>query len=136
MRVFLQKVLYLRADFEQTRAEGIELVTCDESRRGSGRRVIDDFRRRLGDDEVYLSFDIDCIDPAYAPGTGTPVCGGFTSSEAFGLLRQFAGVNLIGADVVEVLPDRDPTGITSLLASHVLFEILCLAAVYEKSRTG
>ncbi len=69
------------------------------------------------------------VDPAYAPGTGTPVCGGLSSAEAFALLRGVAGMNLVGADVVEVLPARDPTGITALLASHVMFEILAVAAV-------
>jgi len=77
---------------------------------------------------VYLTFDIDCIDPAYAPGTGTPSIGGFTSPEALALLRSLRGINLVGGDVVEVLPDRDPSGITSLLASHIMFEIICLDA--------
>ena len=87
---------------------------------------------RLGGDETYLTFDIDCIDPAFAPGTGTPCCGGFTSAEAFDLIRNCKGVNLVGADVVEVLPAMDPTKTTALLASHVIFEILALAASNEK----
>jgi len=108
---------------------GIEVVTFEQWRSGDAEVRIDAFRKRLGDDEVYLSFDIDCIDPAFAPGTGTPVCGGFSSADVFGLLRRFAGVNLVGADVVEVLPALDPTGVTGLLAAHVIFEILSLAAV-------
>ncbi len=116
-------------DLEYAKEHGIEIVTCDQWRTGDGKQRISDFLKRLGDDEVYLSFDIDCIDPAFAPGTGTPSCGGFTSAEVFSILRQWAGVNLVGADVVEVLPDRDVAGITALLASHVIFEILSIAAV-------
>ena len=116
-------------DLSYGREHGIELVTFEQWRSGDGSKRIVEFLKRLGDDEVYLSFDIDCIDPAFAPGTGTPCCGGFTSAEAISLLRQCAGVNLVGADVVEVLPDRDVSGITALLASHIMFEMLCLPAV-------
>jgi len=108
---------------------GIEIVTFDQWRHGDGAKRIAHFLKRLGDNEVYLTFDIDCVDPAFAPGTGTPCCGGFSSAEVFALLRQCAGVNLVGADVVEVLPDRDVSGVTALLAAHVLFEILCVSAV-------
>ncbi|MHC5023476.1 MAG: agmatinase [Planctomycetota bacterium] len=115
-------------DLDYGRAKGIELVTCDDWRRRNGVERISSFLARLGDDETYLTFDIDCIDPAFAPGTGTPSCGGFAAAEAFDLLRDCAGVNLVGADLVEVLPERDPAGVTALLASHIIFEILCAAA--------
>lgn len=116
-------------DLSYGREHGIDIVTYEQWRNGDGNARIASFLERLGDDEVYLTFDIDCIDPAFAPGTGTPCCGGFTSAEAFDLLRRCAGVNLVGADVVEVLPDRDPGGITALLAAHVMFEILGLSAI-------
>ena len=116
-------------DLEQAAALGIEVVTYEKWRSGEAGERIDSFRKRLADEEVYLSFDIDCVDPAYAPGTGTPACGGFSSAEVFALLREFAGINVVGADVVEVLPERDPAGITALAASHVIFEVLALAAV-------
>ncbi len=116
-------------DLNFAREHGVELVTSEDWLRGDGAQRIEAFRNRLGDDEVYLTFDIDCVDPAFAPGTGTPCCGGFGSAEVLGLLRSFAGVHLVGADVVEVLPDRDPAGITSLLATHVLFELLAVAAI-------
>lgn len=108
---------------------GVELVTYEDWARGDGCARIDSFHKRLGGDEVYLTFDIDCVDPAFAPGTGTPVSGGFSAADVLGLLREMAGVNLVGADIVEVLPDRDPAGITSLLAAHILFEMLAVAAV-------
>ena len=117
------------ADLDYAPRHGVELVTYEQWRSGDGRDRIDAFRNRLGADETYLTFDIDCVDPAFAPGTGTPCCGGFTAAEALALVREFAGANLVGADLVEVLPDRDPAGITTLLAAHVLFEIVSLAAV-------
>lgn len=136
LSVGIRGPLNAAGDLEYARQHGIELVTYQDWKSGDGEARISSFLEKLGDEEVYLTFDIDCIDPAFAPGTGTPCCGGLTSAEAIDLIRRCSGVNLVGADVVEVLPDRDPAGITSLLASHVLFEILCLAAVYEKTPTG
>ena len=117
-------------DLDYARGHGIELVTCNDWRHREGVNRITTFVQRLrqSGEPVYLTFDIDAIDPAYAPGTGTPSIGGFTSSEALDLLRVCRGVNLVGADVVEVLPAMDPAGITALLAAHIIFEILCLAA--------
>lgn len=117
-------------DLDFARQHGVETVTFDQWQRGDGDQRIGAFLKKLANDAVYLTFDIDCIDPAFAPGTGTPCCGGFTSAEAISLLRRCAGVNLVGADVVEVLPDRDVSGITSLLASHLIFEILAISAVH------
>ena len=82
----------------------------------------------IGDIPVYLSFDIDAIDPVFAPGTGTPEVGGLTSLEALKLIRALAGANLIGADIVEVSPPFDQGGHTSLLAATLGFEILCIIA--------
>jgi agmatinase len=88
-----------------------------------------DVRRAVGDRPVYLSFDVDAVDPAFAPGTGTPVPGGLSSREALRLVRALAGVNLVGMDVVEVCPPHDHADLTSHLAAHVLFEGLALAAL-------
>ena len=115
-------------DLDYGRQHGFTMVTAQEATNADGRKKIAQFVKALGNDEVYLTFDIDCVDPAFAPGTGTPCCGGFTSAEALSLLRLCRGTNIVGADVVEVLPDRDVQGITALLASHVLFEILALDA--------
>ncbi len=82
----------------------------------------------VGGAPTYLSFDIDALDPAFAPGTGTPEIGGFTTREALHLLRGLRGVDLVGADLVEVAPSLDPTGITALAGAGLLFEILCLLA--------
>ena len=85
-------------------------------------------RAVLGDRPVYLSFDIDCLDPSYAPGTGTPVCGGLTSHQAMSILRGLKGINVVGMDVVEVAPAYDVGEITALAAVHVAMEMLYLYA--------
>jgi len=85
-------------------------------------------REHLGDTPVYLTFDIDCLDPSYAPGTGTPVCGGLTSHQAMAILRGLKGINVIGMDIVEVAPAYDVGEITALAASHIAMEMLYLYA--------
>ena len=87
--------------------------------------VIAEARRIVGDHPTYLTFDVDGIDPAYTPGTGTPEVGGFTVFEAQQMVRGLKGLNLIGADVVEVSPPFDPSGNTALVGSTIMFEILC-----------
>jgi guanidinopropionase len=90
--------------------------------------VIETTREIVGDGPTYLSFDIDGLDPAFAPGTGTPVVGGLTSYEAKRLLQGFRGLDIVGGDVVEVSPPFDSAGITALAGAQLLFEILCLTA--------
>lgn len=85
-------------------------------------------RKILGDKPVYLSFDIDCLDPSYAPGTGTPVCGGLTSHQAIQILRGLQGINIVGMDIVEVAPAYDVAEITSLAATQLAMEMLYLYA--------
>jgi agmatinase len=90
--------------------------------------VIDRTREVLGDRPVYLTFDIDCLDPSYAPGTGTPVCGGLTTHQAMAILRGLAGINVVGMDVVEVAPAYDVGEITALAGAHLAMEMLYLYA--------
>jgi agmatinase len=122
-------------DLRYAKEHGVEVVTCERVRR-EGLAVIDDFVTRIVDAPAYLTFDIDAIDPAYAPGTGTPSVGGFTSAEALGMIRRLAkpggGPNIVGADVVEVLPQRDVAGNTALLAAHLVFEIMCVDALRRR----
>ena len=122
-------------DLDYARDHGIEIVTYEDCTSDDGIARIEAFLDALGDDETYLTFDIDCIDPAFAPGTGTPNCGGFSSAEVFDLLRLCAGTNVVGADLVEVLPDRDPAGTTALLGAEVIFEVLALAAYRAKQKS-
>lgn len=90
--------------------------------------VIKETRKYLGDRPVYVSFDIDCLDPSFAPGTGTPVCGGLTTHQAMSILRGLKGINIVGMDVVEVAPAYDVGEITALAASHLAMEMLYLYA--------
>ena len=80
----------------------------------------------VGTNPTYLTFDIDALDPAFAPGTGTPVWGGLASWQAAALLRDLAGINLVGGDVVEVSPPYDPTGATAIAGAHVAYDLICL----------
>tara|TARA_B100000405_G_scaffold89447_1_gene62082 strand:- start:2445 stop:3215 length:771 start_codon:yes stop_codon:yes gene_type:complete len=107
---------------------GMRVLFMDEVEEMGIEAVIEEARRVVGEGPVYLSFDIDSLDPAFAPGTGTPEAGGLTSREALKLLRGFRGVPLVGADVVEVAPPFDPTGSTSALAATVAYELICLMA--------
>ena len=88
--------------------------------------VVDRVKARVSDAPCYISFDIDALDPAYAPGTGTPVWGGLASWQAQAILRDLAGINLVGADVVEVSPPFDHASITAVAAAHVAMELICL----------
>ena len=105
---------------------GIAVIDAAEVHRIGPDLVADRIRERVGDHPAYLSFDIDGLDPAFAPGTGTPVWGGLSSAQAAAILRGIAGVNLVGGDVVEVSPPFDHAGITAVAAAHVATEILCL----------
>jgi agmatinase len=86
----------------------------------------------VGDNPTYLTFDIDCLDPAFAPGTGTPVSGGLSSAQALDILRRLVPVNLIGMDVVEVAPAYDHAEITALAAAHIATELLCLLGAQRR----
>jgi agmatinase len=88
--------------------------------------VVGEVRRIVGARKAYLTFDIDCLDPAFAPGTGTPVAGGLTSAQAIAIIKGFAGMNLVGMDVVEVAPAYDVGEITALAAAHLAHEWLGL----------
>jgi guanidinopropionase len=90
--------------------------------------VIEEARRIVGDGPTYISFDVDGLDPVYAPGTGTPEIGGITTREAVSLLHGLRGLNLVGGDVVEVAPPYDQTGNTALVGASIMFEIMCLIA--------
>jgi guanidinobutyrase len=83
-------------------------------------------REQLGDGPVYLSFDIDSLDPAFAPGTGTPEIGGLTTIQGLEIIRGCRGLDLVGCDLVEVSPPYDPFGNTALVGANLLFEMLCV----------
>ena len=103
----------------------------DEVRQLGLRDVIDRIRERVGDARTYVSFDVDFVDPAFAPGTGTPEIGGFTSREAQEFVRGLAGLEIVGCDVVEVYPAYDPAQITALLAANIAHDFLSLIALLK-----
>ena len=132
IQVGMRGSLYGPEDYDQSRALGFEVWPTDDVRREGIPAVIEAIRRRLGDRPVFLSFDIDFVDPSFAPGTGTPEIGGFTSREAQEFVRGLAGVNLVAMDLVEVLPAHDPAGITALIAANVIFEALSVIALNRR----
>jgi len=120
--------LYGRADLSEDRALGFATVsTVDVARRGTD-EAVDRIRERVGDRPVYLSVDIDVLDPAHAPGTGTPEPGGLTTRELQLILRGFDGLTLVGGDIVEVSPAYDHAELTALAAANVAYEYLGLFA--------
>jgi agmatinase len=110
---------------------GFEIVTAEEIQEIGISRLIDVVRTRIGDAKVFLTFDIDFVDPAYAPGTGTPEVGGFTSRETLRIIRGLKDLHFIGFDLVEVLPAKDPSEITALLAANIIYEFISIIA-YNK----
>ena len=115
---------------------GMRVIFIEEFSRLGVEAVIAEVRRSVGDCPTYVSFDIDSLDPAFAPGTGTPEVGGLTTIEAQGLLRGLRGLNLIGGDVVEVSPPFDSTGNTALVGATMMYEILCVLADAVSQRKG
>jgi guanidinopropionase len=107
---------------------GIRIVYIEEFKKLGVEKVITEARHVVGKGPTYVSFDIDSIDPSYAPGTGTPEIGGLTAIEAQGLIRGLRGLNLVGADTVEVSPPFDSSGNTALIAATIMYEILCILA--------
>jgi guanidinopropionase len=108
--------------------QGIRVIEIEEYHQLGVDAVIAEARRVAGDGPTYVSFDVDVLDPVYAPGTGTPEIGGLTTFDAQRLLRGLRGLNLVGGDVVEVSPPFDMSGNTALVAATMMFEILCLLA--------
>jgi len=129
VQIGIRGPLYGADDFDFHRQHGLEAIRI-EAVKERGTAWVAERLRRLAGGPVYCSFDIDAVDPAYAPATGTPEVGGLTSFEALTLVRALRGLDLVGADVVEVSPPYDGPGqITSLLASNLLFELLSLVAL-------
>ena len=97
--------------------------------------TIDKIKEILGNNKTYVTFDIDCLDPAFAPGTGTPVWGGLSSAQAATILRGLSGINMVGGDVVEVSPPFDSNGATAVAGAHAAVELICLWAAGKAVHT-
>ena len=124
--------VYSKEAYEDSNSLGFNVITMADIRRIGTAGLLEAIRDRVGRNKVFVTFDIDVVDPAFAPGTGTPEVGGLTSGEAVNLIRGLKGLNMIGCDVVEVLPDYDPAGITAVLAANIVYEFLSLIALNNK----
>ncbi|WP_349261836.1 agmatinase [Geminicoccus sp.] len=117
---------YSADEFDWTRSKGFRVVPAEECWHKSLTPLMAEVRAMMGDGPVYLSYDIDSLDPAFAPGTGTLEVGGLTIWQGLEIVRGCRGLNLVGCDLVEVSPPYDPAGTTALVAANLLFEMLCV----------
>jgi len=131
-QVGLRGSLYGPEDFRMSEEAGFYVVTAPELHARGMADVISTVKQRVGQGPAYLTFDIDFVDPAFAPGTGTPEVGGFTGADCLALVRGLAGVDFVAFDLVEVMPAYDPANITSLLAANIIHEFISLIALRKK----
>ena len=128
VQIGIRGSIYDPGDYDFAIANGVRIVFNEEFARRGAADVMAEARTIAGDKPAYVSFDIDCIDPSLAPGTGTPEIGGLTTREAQELVRGLSGLDIVGADVVEVAPPFDPSGMTALIGATMMFELLCVIA--------
>ena len=132
IQVGMRGSIYARDSLDEARVMGFDLVNTNQAFEMGLDTLIKRIRDRVGDAKAFVSFDIDFIDPAYAPGTGTPEVGGFTSREALRLVRGLDGLDIVAYDMVEVLPQYDPSQVTALLAANIVYEFISLIALEKK----
>lgn len=132
-QIGLRGSLYDKKDSTMSEDEGLLCITGPELHNIGIKNAIKLVKKRVGNNPAYLTFDIDFLDPAYAPGTGTPEAGGFTGYEAMMFIRGLKDINFIGYDLVEVMPGYDPTQMTCLLAANIIYEFISLIAVQKKA---
>jgi len=134
MHVGIRGPLYSKDDLKNDKELGFKVIHCDEFQNEGIDHVAKRIKDRVGNNPMYLSIDIDVLDPAHAPGTGTPEVAGMSSRELVGVLRGLAGLNIVSADVVEVSPAYDHAELTSLSAATTVFEITNLFAYSRKQK--
>ena len=132
-QIGLRGSLYDKKDSTMSEDEGLLGITGPELHNIGIKNAIKLVKKRVGNNPAYLTFDIDFLDPAYAPGTGTPEAGGFTGYEAMMFIRGLKDINFIGYDLVEVMPGYDPTQMTCLLAANIIYEFISLIALQKKA---
>jgi len=128
VQIGMRGSIYDKADYDFARANGVHIIFIEEFAERGPDDVMAQARAIVGERPVYVSFDIDVLDPSMAPGTGTPEIGGMTTREAQAALRHLRGLTLAGADVVEVSPPFDLAGMTALAGATMMFELLCVIA--------
>jgi len=124
-QVGLRGTGYSPDDFNWARDKGWRVIQAEDCWHKSLSPLMEEIRAKIGDAPVYLTYDIDSLDPAYAPGTGTVEVGGLTSVQGLEIIRGMAGLNIVGGDLVEVSPPYDPSGNTALTGANFLYEMLC-----------
>jgi agmatinase len=132
IQVGIREGLYGPEDLENSKGLGYDVLLAVEAHKMSTEEIIKRIKDRVGDSKAFLTFDIDFIDPAYAPGTGTPVLGGFSTTQALEIIRGLKELNIIGYDLVEVAPQYDPTSVTSIAAAGVMYEFISHIAYKKK----
>lgn len=136
IQIGIRGSMYDTTDLDWAHSQGIRVIEIEEYFDLGPDRVIEEIREVVGEAPTYVTFDIDALDPVYAPGTGTPEIGGFTTWEAQRMLRGLRGLNLVGGDVMEVAPPFDSSGITALAGATLMFELLCVLADAVAGRLG
>ncbi len=136
VQIGIRGTMYSADERQWALDQGIRIIDMEEVAEKGVPYATAEARRIVGTEPAYFTFDIDAIDPAFAPGTGTPEIGGFTSREALQLVRGFRHLNLVGADMVEVSPPLDQTGGTALVGASIAFELLCLLAEARAERSA
>ncbi len=126
VQIGLRGTGYSDADFDWPRGQGFRVVQAEECWHKSLSPLMAEVREQMGDGPVYISYDIDSLDPGVAPGTGTLEIGGLTTHQALEIIRGADGLNVVGCDLVEVSPPYDPGGATALIAANLLYEMLCI----------
>jgi len=121
-------------DLDYGRAMGIRIITIDEYFDLGVAEVIKEIRRVVSYGQTYVTFDLDALDPSYAPGIGSPEIGGYSTRDAQVMIRGLDGVDIVGADVNELAPPLDPTGNTAIVAANLMFELLCVVAANRARR--
>ena len=134
IQVGIRGSVYSKDDLNASKELGLEMVTAVEIQQIGIPAIIQEIHERVKTAQAFVTFDIDFVDAAYAPGTGTPEVGGFTSVETLQAVRGLKGLNLIGFDIVEVLPAHDPNHVTAFLASTVAYEFISLIALRTKRK--
>jgi agmatinase len=132
VQIGMRGTVYHPDDIDEARDLGFLVITADEMREIGLQETMNRALERLGTSKVFLTFDIDFLDPSFAPGTGTPEISGFSSFEAQWMLRQLTDINLVGCDLVEVLPSLDSSEVTALTGATLVFEFISLLAVQKQ----
>ncbi|MGF6572536.1 agmatinase [Paraburkholderia fungorum] len=134
VQIGIRGSVYSADDLDFAKAAGIRIIQMEEFADIGVAATLEEVRRVVGTGPTYVSFDVDALDPCFAPGTGTPEIGGITTLEAQQMLRGLRGLHLVGGDVVEVSPPFDPSGNTALVGATMMFELLCVIAEAHAQR--